>query len=89
MLVLEFKIILTHKSSKKTLSLDTYLGWTGTVLGGVERKSRGRFYVFVDINRSTCRAVLIFVPLERTMFELHFTYLEHVHILSRKFFRES
>ena len=60
-----------------------------TVLDGVERKSRVRFYVFVDITRSTCRTVLIFVPLETTMFELHFTYLERVHIFSRKAFRRS
>ena len=59
-----------------------------TVLDGVDGKSRVRFYVFVDITRSTCRTVLIFLPFERTMFELHFTYLGHVHILSRKFFRE-
>ena len=63
-------------------------GSSTTVLDGVDWKSRVRFYVFVDITPSTCRTVLIFLPFERTMFELHFTYLGHVHILSRKFFRE-
>ena len=43
------------------------------------------FWFSLNSFRSMCRTTLIFLPLDKAMFEQHFWYLGHAHICSRNF----